>query len=102
MGMIDSDSEAVQCIRFQAPHRNCRGHAVFGLVNDQAGEGRPSDERENIFSHCNNRWYDAAYTDPSAVDPYVYDDEITSGEAAWIKPSATLSVASPETVGRAG
>ncbi|MER7052440.1 MULTISPECIES: hypothetical protein [unclassified Streptomyces] len=90
MGMIDSDSEAVRYVRFQSPHRNSRGHftGVFGLVNNLAREGKLTDEQE-IFRRRNNRWYDAAYTDPSAVDPHVYDDEINPGAAAWFKPSAT-------------
>ncbi len=34
MGVIESDGEAVQFVRFQSPHRNSRGHftGVFGLV----------------------------------------------------------------------
>ncbi|WP_435195222.1 hypothetical protein [Streptomyces sp. NRRL F-5630] len=90
MGMNDSDSGAVQYVRFQAPHRNSRGHftGVFGLVNNLAREGKLSDEQEN-FRRRNNSWYDAAYTDPSTVDPHVYDHEINPGAAAWFKPSAT-------------
>lgn len=90
MGMIDRDSEAVQYVRFQSPHRNSRGHftGVFGLVNNLAREGKLSDEQES-FRRRNNTWYDAAYTDPSTVDPDVYDDEINPGAAAWFKPSAT-------------
>ncbi|MGQ4422154.1 hypothetical protein ACN6LL_000801 [Streptomyces violaceoruber] len=85
----DRDSE-VQYVRFQSPHRNSRGHftGVFGLVNNLAREGRLSDEQET-FRRGGNRWYDAAYTDPSTVDPHVYDDEINPGAAAWFKPSAT-------------
>ncbi|MFJ1594452.1 hypothetical protein ACIOD0_30045 [Kitasatospora albolonga] len=90
MGMIGSDCEAVQYVRFQSPHRNSRGHftGVFGLVNSLAREGKLSDEQEN-FRHRNNSWYDAAYTDPSTVDPHVYDEEINPGAAAWFKSSAT-------------
>ncbi|MFF8884131.1 hypothetical protein [Streptomyces flaveolus] len=87
MGMIDSGNEAVQYIRFQSPHRNSRGHFT-GVVNNLAREGRLSDEQES-FRRRNNRWYDAAYTDPSTVDPCVYDDEVNPGAAAWFKPSAT-------------
>ncbi|MFG2589394.1 hypothetical protein [Streptomyces sp. NPDC048438] len=87
MGM--TDGETVQYVRFQSPHRNGRGHftGVFGLVNTLAREGRLSDEQES-FRRSNNRWYDAAYTDPSTVDPTVYDDEVNPGAAAWFKPSA--------------
>ena len=85
-----SDSEGVQYLRFQSPHRNDRGRftGVFGLVNNLAREGRLSEEQE-AFRRLNNKWYDAAYTDPSTVDPTVYDDEVNPGAAAWFKPSAT-------------
>ncbi|WP_217247275.1 hypothetical protein [Streptomyces sp. AC602_WCS936] len=90
MAMTDSDSEAAQYVRFQSPHRNSRGHftGVFGLVNNLAREGRLSDAQES-FRRSNNSWYDAAYTDPSTVDPTVYDDEINPGAASWFKPSAS-------------
>ena len=85
-----SDSEGVQYLRFQSPHRNDRGRftGVFGLVNNLARQGRLSEEQE-AFRRLNNKWYDAAYTDPSTVDPTVYDDEVNPGAAAWFKPSAT-------------
>ncbi|MFF8607163.1 hypothetical protein ACF06X_14580 [Streptomyces sp. NPDC015346] len=87
--MGTTDGETVQFVRFQSPHRNSRGHftGVFGLVNNLAREGRLSDDQES-FRRSNNRWYDAAYTDPSTVDPTVYDDAINPGAAAWFKPSA--------------
>ncbi|MEV6665082.1 hypothetical protein [Streptomyces nigra] len=85
-----SDSVGVQYLRFQSPHRNDRGRftGVFGLVNNLAREGRLSEEQE-AFRRLNNKWYDAAYTDPSTVDATVYDDEVNPGAAAWFKPSAT-------------
>ncbi|WP_406256130.1 hypothetical protein [Streptomyces nigra] len=85
-----SDSEGVQYLRFQSPHRNDRGRftGVFGLVNNLAREGRLSEEQE-AFRRLNNKWYDAAYTDPSTVDATVYDDKVNPGAAAWFKPSAT-------------
>ncbi|WP_405391248.1 hypothetical protein OG596_27355 [Streptomyces sp. NBC_01102] len=87
--MPGSGGEAATYIRFQSPHRNRRGHftGVFGLVNNLAREGRLSDAEES-FRRSNNSWYDAAYTDPSTVDPTVYDDGINPGAAAWFKPSA--------------
>ncbi|MFE5794227.1 hypothetical protein ACFQ8C_16825 [Streptomyces sp. NPDC056503] len=86
----DGGGEAIRYVRFQSPHQNGRGHftGVFGLVNNLAREGRLSDEQES-FRRSNNIWYDAAYTDPSTVDPSVYDDETNPGAAAWFKPSAT-------------
>ncbi|MGW2628872.1 hypothetical protein ACWC2K_06015 [Streptomyces chattanoogensis] len=94
MGMANSDSETVQYVRFQSPHRNRRGRfaGVFGLINKLAREGRLSDDQES-FRRINNNWYDAAYTDPSTVNSTVYDDEIHPGAAAWFKPSATHLIA---------
>ncbi|MFI8287720.1 hypothetical protein EAO71_21930 [Streptomyces sp. ms191] len=80
----------VEYIRFESPHRNDRGHftGVFGLVNTLAREGRLSTEEE-AFRRVHNSWYDAAYPDPSTVDPTVYDRTTNPGAAAWFKPSAT-------------
>ncbi|MER6479951.1 hypothetical protein [Streptomyces filamentosus] len=89
MEMIEAGDDTVHYVRFQSPHRNDRGHftGVFGLLNNLAREGRLSDEQES-FRRRNNSWYDAAYTDPSTVDPRVYDDGINPGAAAWFKPTA--------------
>ncbi|MGW4238742.1 hypothetical protein ACWEJP_18240 [Streptomyces sp. NPDC004749] len=89
MGLIDSDGKSVQYVRFQSPDRNSRGYftGIFGLVNNLGRAGRLSDEQES-FRRRNNSWYEAAYTDPSTIDPSVYDDEINPGAAAWFKPSA--------------
>ncbi|MFF9428446.1 hypothetical protein [Streptomyces sp. NPDC014746] len=94
MEMIDSDDAAAPYVRFQAPHRNSKGHftGVFGLVNNLARDGRLSDEQES-FRRSNNSWYDAAYTDPSTVDPQVYDGTVNPGAAAWFKSSATHLIA---------
>ncbi|MGV9237003.1 hypothetical protein [Streptomyces nigra] len=77
-------------LRVESPHRNSRGGftGVFGLVNNLARQGRLSEEQEALRRR-NNRWYDAAYTDPSTVDPRVYDERVNPGAAAWFKPSAT-------------
>ncbi|WP_030761983.1 hypothetical protein [Streptomyces griseus] len=88
--MTEGGNAAGQYVRFQSPHRNSRGNftGVFGLVNNLAREGRLTDEQES-FRRRNNSWYEAAYADPSAVDPHLYDDEINPGAAAWFKWSAT-------------
>ncbi|MFJ2406432.1 hypothetical protein ACIOUE_34580 [Streptomyces xanthochromogenes] len=92
MATIDDKSggETVQYVRFQSPHRNSRGNftGIFGLVNNLARAGRLSDDQES-FRRSNNKWYDAAYPDPSTIDATVYDDEINPGAEAWFKPSAT-------------
>ncbi|OXY90602.1 hypothetical protein [Streptomyces sp. 2R] len=90
MELADSGSEVAHYIRFQSPYRNRRGYftGVFGLINTLAREGRLTAEQE-AFRRSNNSWYNAAYTDPSTVDPTVYDHEINPGAAAWFKPTAT-------------
>ncbi|MGW8378218.1 hypothetical protein [Streptomyces sp. ODS28] len=90
MGESAAAGEELAYVRFESPHRNSRGTftGVFGLVNRLAKEGRLSEEQER-FRRVNNDWYDAAYTDPSTVDPDVYDEETNPGAAAWFKPTAT-------------
>jgi hypothetical protein len=76
-------------IRFQSPRVNSHGiHVgVFGLVNTLAKQGLLTDEEER-FRRVNNDWYDASYTNPSDVDPTVYDREVNPGAVAWFKSSA--------------
>ncbi|WP_411079143.1 hypothetical protein [Streptomyces sp. cmx-18-6] len=89
MRLTDSDSKTVHYVRFESPHRNQRGHftGVFGLINTLAREGKLSEEQE-LFRRTNNSWYNVAYTDPSTLDPSIYNHEINPGAAAWFKPSA--------------
>ncbi|MDG4857931.1 hypothetical protein P8605_07145 [Streptomyces sp. T-3] len=88
--MIESSHSPVQYVRFQAVQRNEHGHftGVFGLINRLGRAGRLTAEQE-AFRRSNNSWYDTAYTDPSTVDPTVYDEKINPGAVAWFKPSAT-------------
>ncbi|GAA2293026.1 hypothetical protein [Streptomyces violaceusniger] len=76
-------------VRFQSPVRNERGHfsGVFGLVNGLARSGKLSAEQER-FRRANNDWYNAAYPDPSTVDPTVYDHALHPGAAAWFKSTS--------------
>ncbi|WP_306318704.1 MULTISPECIES: hypothetical protein [unclassified Streptomyces] len=76
-------------VRFQSATPDQRGQfkGVFGLVNNLARDGRLTAE-EDRFRKANNAWYDAAYTDPSTVDPSVYDQVVNPGATAWFKPSA--------------
>lgn len=77
-------------VRFQSPQPNQRGShpGVFGLVNGlgKRGELSPDEER---FRLENNAWYQANFTDPSAVDATVYDRELNPCASAWFKLSAT-------------
>lgn len=77
-------------IRFQAAVPNQRGvHiGVFGLVNGLASDGRLTDEQER-FRRQGNDWYNANYTNPSDVDPTVYDKTLNPAAVAWFKESAT-------------
>ncbi|MFD9705068.1 hypothetical protein [Lentzea sp. NPDC059081] len=77
-------------VRYQAVEPNARGTfpGIFGLVNGLRRDGRLTAEQE-AFMRVNNAWYDAAYTDPSTVDPTVYDRELNPGAHAWFKAEAT-------------
>ncbi|MEU8222651.1 hypothetical protein [Kribbella sp. NPDC048915] len=74
-------------VRYQSPVPDRRGRriGVFGLVNMLAQRGMLS-AREEAFRRTTNDWYDAAYTNPSDVDPTVYAENPTA--AAWFKPAA--------------
>lgn len=76
-------------VRVQATVRNERGgfSGVFGLVNRLAFNGELSAE-EDRFRRDANRWYDAAYPNPSHADPTVYDHELNPHAAAWFKITA--------------
>lgn len=76
-------------VRFQSPTRSPRGHfpGIFALANGLARDGRLTAE-EWRFWRTNNDWYDAAYPDPTKVDPTVYDHDINPGAVAWFKSTA--------------
>lgn len=76
-------------VRFQGTVRHPRGHfpGVFVLVNGLAQDGRLTAEQER-FRRANNDWYDAAYSNPSSVDPTVYNHDVNPGAVAWFKSSA--------------
>ncbi|OMI38687.1 hypothetical protein SPAR_14723 [Streptomyces sparsogenes DSM 40356] len=76
-------------IRFQSTTPNERGYftGVFGLVNGLARDGKLTAEQER-FRRTNNDWYNAAYPDPSSVDPTVYDRALHPGAAAWFKSTS--------------
>ncbi|MDQ0988152.1 hypothetical protein [Streptomyces sp. V2I9] len=77
-------------VRFQSPERSPCGHfpGIFALANGLAREGRLTEEQYRFWRAAND-WYDAAYTDPSRVDPTVYDPEVNPEAVAWFKLSAT-------------
>ncbi|MGI5504023.1 hypothetical protein [Lentzea sp. CA-135723] len=76
--------------RYQAAEPNARGRfpGVFGLVNGLRRRGELTAAQEE-FVRVNNAWYNAAYTDPSTVDPAVYDRAVNPDARAWFKTEAT-------------
>lgn len=76
-------------VRFQGTARHARGHfpGVFILANELAAQGKLTEEQYR-FWRSNNDWYDAHYTNPTTVDPRVYDPEVHPGAVAWFKSSA--------------
>ncbi|MGW7413721.1 hypothetical protein [Streptomyces sp. NPDC054863] len=87
--------EAMRYVRFQSTTAHPRGHfpGVFALVNGLARDGKLTPEQER-FRRVNNDWYDAAYPEPSSIDPSVYDHAVNPGAVAWFK------VGSVELIGR--
>ncbi|MFJ9810381.1 hypothetical protein ACIRTB_19355 [Streptomyces sp. NPDC101158] len=77
-------------VRYQATVRSPRGHfpGIFALANTLARDGRLSEEQYRFWRAAND-WYDAAYPDPSATDPTVYDEARHPGAVAWFKATAT-------------
>lgn len=41
-----------------------------------------------VWWRTNNDWFDAAYTDPSTVDPTIFDESIYRHTSCWFKESA--------------
>jgi len=70
-------------VRFQSPTPNARGvhPGIFALVNGLTGLS-PADER---LRTAGNAWFEQNFTDPSTVDPGVYDREANPGAVAWFK-----------------
>lgn len=77
-------------VRFQSPEPNWRGHhhGVFALIKGLELDGVLTPEEED-FRRTSNDWYNANFTDPSTIDPQVYDRELHPLAAAWFKTSAT-------------
>lgn len=71
-------------VRFQASVPNARGYfpGVFALANGLGRSGRLVDA-ERRFWQDGNDWYEANLTDPSKVDPSVYDRSLNPGATAW-------------------
>ncbi|MFR9758195.1 hypothetical protein [Streptomyces sp. TR06-5] len=85
----EADTQQATYVRFQGTERHPKGYfpGVFVLVNGLARDGKLTADQER-FRRANNDWYDAAYINPSTVDPAVYDHDINPGAVAWFKGSA--------------
>lgn len=81
-----------QYLRFQSTVPNRRGifPGVFGLVNGLAREASKLTAAQEQFRQTNNAWYEANCTDPSSVDPTVYDRKINPKAGAWFRSSASV------------
>lgn len=77
-------------IRFQSPTPGKRGvhTGVFGLTNTLGRAGELSADEHRDW-RAGNDWFNAAYPDPSDIDPSVYDEVLHPRATAWFKPSAT-------------
>jgi len=78
-------------VRLQSPESHpCRPvHlGVFALVNGLRAAGALT-EREMELLRVHHAWYDAAYPNPSTIDPYCYDRDRHPTAAAWFRTSAT-------------
>lgn len=75
--------EHAKYVRFEGTVRHPRGHfpGIFVLANELAAQGKLTDDQYR-FWRSNNDWYDANYTNPTSVDPEIYDPRIHSGAVA--------------------
>ncbi|MFE0022345.1 hypothetical protein [Amycolatopsis sp. NPDC059021] len=76
-------------IRYQSTTADNRGvfPGIFKLVNGLSKAGKLTPAQE-AFRRETNAWYDAAYTNPTTVDPTLYDWHHNPGAVAWFKPTA--------------
>ncbi|MEU7479947.1 hypothetical protein AB0A63_28415 [Lentzea sp. NPDC042327] len=76
-------------IRFEAseaaPGKSPTG--IFGLANGLARAGRLTPE-DWAFWRAGNDWYDAAYPDPGAVDPSLFDKTLNPVVSCWFRLTA--------------
>ena len=84
--MVETMGVTTRYVRFQSPTANARGvhPGIFALANGLTGL---SAGEERLRSE-GNAWFEANFTDPSTVDPGVYDREANPGAVAWFKDSS--------------
>ncbi len=76
-------------VRFQSPEINRHGlhTGVFGLTNVLGKRGALTADDYQWWRES-NAWCEATYTDPSTIDPQVYDKAINPRATAWFKTTA--------------
>ncbi|MFD8102411.1 hypothetical protein ACFV24_23020 [Nocardia fluminea] len=92
-GFGDSPVTSLSYVRFQAarPDRHGRHPGVFGLVNGLWAAGHLS-AGEVRFRRQGNDWFSENLTNPSDIDPEVYDRARHPGAASWFKTSAVSMI----------
>lgn len=77
-------------IRYQAgvPNHRAIFPAVVGLAGVLALEGKLSDAKWATW-RSGNDWFNAAYPDPAASNPDVYNSQVNPSAATWFKDTAT-------------
>lgn len=81
-------------IRFQStePTADGRHPGFLGLINNLSRSGTLTPGQEE-FRRINHAWYEANFTNPTTVDPAVYDHTVNPGATAWFKQSAETLIA---------
>jgi len=79
----------VRFLRYESATANERGAhpGIFGLANGLAHSGRLS-TADWAWWRASNDWYDAAYRDPAAVDPTLFDKATHPQATCWFRASA--------------
>lgn len=85
--MTATAGPCAEYVRFRSPEPDEQGRyiGVFGPVNRLA---RLTPEQER-FRRAGNDWYNANVTNPSDIDPAVYDAARHPRAASWFKATAT-------------
>ncbi|MFD3464482.1 hypothetical protein ACFWVM_32610 [Nocardia fluminea] len=92
-GFGDSPVTSLSYVRFQAarPDRHGWHPGVFGLVNGLWAAGHLS-TGEVRFRREGNDWFSENLTNPSDIDPEVYDRARYPSAASWFKTSAVSMI----------
>lgn len=77
-------------VRYQSPVPGKRGvhTGVFGLTNQLGRAGKLDDEEHRTW-RAGNDWFNENVTNPTDVDPTVYDEALHPRATAWFRADAT-------------